>query len=119
MNVVIITCYHPVTETRGSRISVRVFLPGRGVVRRFYPYGRHESGNPHEACAREFAQEFFPGEALEEIRLPIDGSRATGNAYLVRVSEERTEEQPVQQTPAEARPPRWTPDRPRMRMLGA
>lgn len=57
MKNLIITRYHGPTNTRGSRISVRGFVPDRGIVRRVYSYDY--SGRAHDSAASEFLAEFF------------------------------------------------------------
>jgi hypothetical protein len=80
MKNLIVTRYHGPTDTRGSRISVRGFVPGSGIVRKVYPYDY--AGKAHDTAAMEFLREFYPGCTLDEVRTP-EGN-ATGNAYLVR-----------------------------------
>lgn len=85
MKTILLTRYHGPTNTRGSRISVRGFVCGKGVVRRTYSYDY--SGRAHDSAAAEFCREFFPGSSLEEVRLPEDGHGSTGSAYIVKEAE--------------------------------
>lgn len=82
MKNLIVTRYHGPTNSRGSRISVRGFVPGSGIVRKTYSYDY--SGRAHDSAAGEFLREYFPGCIMEEVRMPEDGKTSTGNAYLVR-----------------------------------
>jgi hypothetical protein len=82
MKNLIVTKYHGPTYSRGSRISVRGFVPGSGIIRRVYSYDY--AGRAHDSAAAQFLGEFYPGCTLEEVRLPEDGRNATGNAYLVK-----------------------------------
>jgi hypothetical protein len=83
MKNLIVTRYHGPTDTRGSRISVRGFVPGSGIVRKAYSY-EYGARNAHEFAASRFLGEFYPGCIMEEVRMPEDGRNATGNSYLVR-----------------------------------
>jgi hypothetical protein len=82
MKTILVTKYHGPTDCKGSRISVRGFVPGRGIIRRVYSYDY--AGRAHDSAAAQFLAEYFPGCTLEEVRLPEDGRNATGNSYLVR-----------------------------------
>jgi hypothetical protein len=82
MKTILVTKYHGPTDTRGSRISVRGFVPGSGIVRKTYSYDY--SGKAHDIAAREFLAEYFPGATIDEVRFPTDGKASTGNAYIVK-----------------------------------
>jgi hypothetical protein len=82
MKNLIVTKYHGPTDCKGSRISVKGFVPGKGIVRKTYSYDY--SGKAHEIAASQFLREFYPGCIMEEVRMPEDGKASTGNAYLVR-----------------------------------
>lgn len=82
MKTILLTRYHGPTNSRGSRISVRGFVPGRGIVRRTYSYDY--SGRAHDIAAAQFLAEFYPGSSLEEVRTPEENQ--TGSAYIVKDS---------------------------------
>ena len=58
------------------------FVPGKGIIRRVYPYDY--SGKAHEIAASQFLREFYPGCIMEEVRMPEDGRNAAGNSYIAR-----------------------------------
>jgi hypothetical protein len=83
MKNLIVTKYHGPTDTKGSRISVRGFVPGKGIISRVYTYD-HGARSAHDSAAAQFLGEYFPGSTLDEARLPEYGKTSTGNAYAIR-----------------------------------
>jgi hypothetical protein len=81
MKTLLVTRYHAPTIFRGPRISVRGFVPGKGVVRKTYPFTY--SGNAHNTAATQFIFDFLPGCKFEQVNMPLESVNQTGNAYIV------------------------------------